>query len=153
MSYRLLACCVIPVLVAVTGCRSARPLAADDLSAPGWKVRQGQAVWKTGESELAGEVIIATREDGGSSIQFIKTPLPLVSAQRRGTRWTARFYADNRTIAGRGTPPIQVLWLHLAQALDGRAPPKPLEFKGTGGGDWELRNVETGESISGFLNP
>jgi hypothetical protein len=141
----------LALAVLLCGCRTVKPLPPDDLSAPGWKVRQGQAVWKTRESEFAGELILAARADE-SSLQFIKTPLPIVSAQTKRTRWTIRFFADDRTVSGRGTPPVQVLWLHLPSAVGGASPPKPLKFK-TEGSNWELRNAETGESISGFLNP
>jgi hypothetical protein len=145
---RLLA---LALAVLLCGCRTVKPLPPDDLSAPGWEVRQGQAVWKTRESEFAGELILATRVDE-SSVQFIKTPLPIVSGQTKGREWTIRFFADNRTVIGQGTPPAQVLWLHLPSAVGGASLPKPLQFK-TEGSNWELRNAETGESISGFLNP
>lgn len=141
------------VAVALFGCRAARPLPPDDLSAPGWTVRQGQAIWKTTSSELAGELIFASSADGSSSLQFIKTPLPLVSAQTKPNRWTVRFIADNQTVSGRGAPPHQILWLHLANALRGAKLERPLEFSPEKDGNWELHNSETGESISGFLNP
>ncbi|HMJ64400.1 MAG TPA: hypothetical protein VK615_03535 [Candidatus Binatia bacterium] len=136
--------------VMLVGCRSVPALPPDDLSVPGWNMRQGQAVWKTGGNELAGELILAMR-DGSSALQFIKTPLPLVSAQTKNDRWTIRFIADNRTISGRGMPPHQLIWLHVAPALRGIAIRPPLEFKG--GTNWELMNRKTGEAITGFLSP
>jgi hypothetical protein len=142
---------LVPLLF--LACRTVKPLPADDLSAPGWTVRQGQAVWKTHDSEIAGELIVAAHADGRSSLQFIKTPLPLVSAQRNGPLWTIRFVAEDRTVSGRGVPPAQLLWLHLAPALRGYLPPRTLEFKTERGGNWELRTGAGGESISGFLNP
>jgi hypothetical protein len=148
---RIYVVCLIPLLF--VACRTVKPLPADDLSAPGWTIRQGQAVWKTHDSEIAGELIVATHPGGRSSLQFIKTPLPLVSAQREGELWTIRFIADGRTISGRGVPPAQLLWLHLVPALRGYLPPRTLEFKTDSGGNWELRTGEHGESIAGFLNP
>jgi hypothetical protein len=124
-----------------------------DLSEPGWTVRQGQAVWKTGESDLAGEIIFAARSGRNGSLQFIKTPLPLVSAQTSGSRWTIHFAAEDRTHSGRGTPPAQLLWLHVANALQGVSPPPPLRFNSEPNGNWELVNTKTSESISGFLTP
>jgi hypothetical protein len=126
------------------GCRTVQPLAPADFSAPGWTIRQGQAVWKTQESDLAGELILAIHSDGSSALQFIKTPLPLVSAQTKGDRWTIRFFAENRTLSGRGTPPAQLLWLRVAPTL---------RAKIETGGDWEVRNAHSDQSISGFLNP
>ena len=149
---RFHALCLLTALLCGAACHSVKPLPPDDLSAPGWNVRQGQAVWKTQESEFAGELILCTRGDE-SSLQFIKTPLPIVSAQTKGTQWTIRFFADNRTVIGQGPPPVQVLWLHLPSAVRGASLPKPLQFKTESSGNWELHNAETGESISGFLNP
>src|SRR5688572_23373809 len=99
------------LLIMGAGCATSRPLPPADLSAPGWAVQTGQAVWKSGSSDLAGELIFARQPDGSSALQFIKTPLPLVSAQTRQTRWTITFVADNRTVSGRGVPPAQLLWL------------------------------------------
>ena len=141
---------VAVVLPSLTGCLASRPLPPADLSAPGWEIQTGQAVWKSGGSDLAGEVIFAKR-NGDSALQFIKTPLPLVSAQTHGKRWTITFVADNRTVSGKGTAPVQLLWLHLASALTGDPPRRPLKFSRDANG-WALENAETGESISGFLN-
>jgi len=145
---------LIPVilLLLLTGCATSRPLPPADLSAPGWAVQTGQAIWKSGSSDLAGELIFAKRADGSSALQFIKTPLPLVSAQTRETRWTITFVADNRTVSGRGVPPAQLLWLHLASALKGESPKAPLRFSQDTSANWKLENSETGEAISGFLN-
>jgi hypothetical protein len=133
------------------GCRSVPPLPPDDLSRPGWTVRQGQAVWKTRGSELAGELIFGQKQDGSASLLFIKTPLPLVSVQTKGPLWTARFIADNRTVSGKGAAPAQLLWVHLARALTGRPVPGPLEFRA--GDNWQLTNSKTAEAIEGFLTP
>jgi hypothetical protein len=142
----------VPIfLLLLAGCATSRPLPPANLSAPGWEIQTGQAVWKSGSSDLAGELIFAKR-DGGSALQFIKTPLPLVSAQTRGDRWTITFIADYRTVSGKGAPPAQLLWLHLAAALNGNPPPGPFKFTRDANG-WALENSESGESISGFLNP
>jgi hypothetical protein len=137
-------------LTLAPGCATSRPLPPADLSAAGWVIQTGQAVWKSGGSDLAGEIIFAKR-DGSSALQFIKTPLPLVSAQTHGNRWTITFVADNRTVSGKGSVPAQLLWLHLASALTGDPPRRPLKFSRDVNG-WALKNAETGESISGFLN-
>jgi len=142
---------VVVLLLLLTGCATSRPLPPADLSAPGWEIQTGQAVWKNGSSDLAGELIFAKRADGSSALQFIKTPLPLVSAQTREARWTITFVADNRTVSGKGAPPPQLLWLHLASALKGESPKPPLRFSRDTGENWKLENSETSEAISGFL--
>src|SRR5688572_6639843 len=139
---------VVVLLLFLTGCAASRPLPPADLSAPGWAIQAGQAVWKSGSSDLAGELIFAKRSDGSSALQFIKTPLPLVSAQMRENRWTITFVADNRTVSGKGIPPAQLLWLHLASALKGESPAPPVRFSQDAGGNWKLENSQTGEAIS-----
>jgi hypothetical protein len=134
-----------------TGCISVRPLPPADLSQPGWAIQAGQAVWKSGSSDLAGELIFAKRSDGSSALQFIKTPLPLVSAQTCANRWTITFVAENRTLAGKGAPPAQLLWLQLASALTGELLQGPLNFS-RDANSWRIENTETSESISGFLS-
>jgi len=143
---------VVVLLLFLTGCAASRPLPPADFSAPGWAIQAGQAVWKSGSSDLAGELIFAKRSDGSSALQFIKTPLPLLSAQMRENRWTITFVADNRTVSGKGIPPAQLLWLHLASALKGESPAPPVRFSQDAGGNWKLENSQTGEAISGFLN-
>ena len=145
--------CILIVLCSALGCGTVQPLPPADLSEPDWTVRQGQAVWKNGESDLAGEIIFAARPGRSSSLQFIKTPLPLVSAQVKGSQWTIHFAAEDRTISGTGAPPPQLLWLHLANALQGVSPPTALRFKSEVSGNWEVVNPKSGESISGFLTP
>ena len=140
------------LLVLAAGCATSRRLPPADLSAPGWTVQNGQAVWKNGNSDLAGELIFAKRSDGSTALQFIKTPLPLVTAQTRGERWTITFVADNRTVSGKSAPPAELLWLHLAAALKGQTPAPPVTFATEHDG-WRLENKDTGESIAGFLNP
>jgi hypothetical protein len=140
-------------LLVAAGCATSRPLPPADLSAPGWTIQSGQATWKSGSSDLAGELIFAKRGDGSSALQFIKTPLPLVSAQTQGPRWTITFVADNRTVSGKGTPPAQLLWLHLASALKGEPLKTPVRFSLDAEGHWKVENSETREAISGFLSP
>src|SRR5688500_19299268 len=93
------------LFLVAAGCATSRRLPPADFSAPGWTVQNGQAVWKSGSSDLAGELIFAKRSDGSTALQFIKTPLPLVTAQTRGDRWTITFVADTRTVAGQGAHP------------------------------------------------
>ncbi len=47
-------------------CRTATPLPPADFSAPGWRLRQGQAVWKPSKDrpELAGDLLLAANANG-----------------------------------------------------------------------------------------
>src|SRR6266436_5715904 len=88
-------------------CRTAPPMAPANLSAPGWTIRQGQAVWrpKTEAPEIAGELLVATHRNGQTFLQFTKTPLPFVVARITTNRWRIEFVVDHREFTGHGQPP------------------------------------------------
>jgi len=69
------------LLILGAGCRTANPLPPADFSAPGWRVQQGQAVWKPSASrpELAGDLLLATNVNGNMFIQFSKMPFPVAN--------------------------------------------------------------------------
>src|SRR5438105_2797703 len=114
------------VLLGVLGCHTLPPLAPANFSEPDWRVRQGQAVWRSGRSapEIAGEILVATRTNGDSFIQFTKTPFPLVVAQQTGHQWEIQFPTENKRYSRRGNPPIRLIWFWLARALTGEPLPK-----------------------------
>ena len=172
----------LALLALVIGCRTVAPLPPVNLSEPGWTLRQGQAVWQSQRDapEIAGELLLATNPDGRALLQFTKTPLPFVTAQLSGDAWQIEFTPQQRRFAGMGTAPPRLLWVHLAGAL-GQAPiehrqnantsaaadhahgapirqarlrlPEPLHFEWADEHSWKLENRDTGEAISGFLNP
>ena len=114
-----------------------------DINQPGWTVRQGQAVWKSKANapEIAGELVLATRPDASSFLQFTKTPLPFVVAQTTSNSWQIQFVPQNRTFSARGRPPARLLWLQLPQCLLGRCDEKRFEFSTLENGNQFLRNV------------
>ena len=135
-----------------TGCKSVPPPA--NFSEPGWKVRQGQALWK-GESaisEIAGELLVATHTNGQAYVSFSKTPVTLVSAQSTANQWYIH-YPPNGQWHGYGPPPSRVIWLHLAKFLDGAPPPSRWHWERRENNSWRLENRATGEYLDGFLNP
>jgi len=135
------------------GCRTAPKIPAADLAEPGWTLRQGQAIWKPKKNaaEIAGELMVATRTDGRTFVQFIKTPFPLAIAQTTSNLWEVQIPAQNRVFAGRGVPPARVAWLQLARALSGNAASDPwiLERQGS---QWQFQNPRTGETLSGHFS-
>src|SRR5436190_15911348 len=88
-------------------CRTLPSLAPVDLKEPGWKVREGQAVWrmKRRAPEIAGEILLAVHRDGRSFVQFTKTPFPLMIAQSSPDRWQVQMPTENKSYSGRGNPP------------------------------------------------
>jgi hypothetical protein len=142
------------LLTLTAGCRMLLPpLEPANLREPGWTVREGQAVWRLphGKSEIAGDVLAATRHDGRAFVQFSKPGFPLVTAQATTNRWEAEFPPQNRHYAGRSAPPKRLIWLHLLRALEDQAPPENWVWHQDSQG-WRLENAVTGESLEGYFN-
>lgn len=137
----------------VHGCMTAPPLSKADLSAPGWTVRQGQAVWhpRPGAPEIAGELLVATRTDGSVFVQFTKTPFPFAIAQSSAAGWQIEFPPQNERYAGHGTPPARIVWFQLADALTSKPLAKGWKWQNTGT-NWQLQNPSSGESLEGYLS-
>ena len=108
-------------LLLLAGCASTGGPPPVSLSAPGWNVRQGQALWRPDAKtpEIAGDIVLATHPNGGSSIQFLKT-LPILSARIWPGGWQFENTAENKRYSGGGGPPNRVAWLQLLLALEGR---------------------------------
>ena len=138
----------------MAGCRTAPTLAPLDLSGPGWQVRQGQALWrnKADAPEIAGEVVLATHQDGRAFVQFLKNPLPLLTAQIGTNSWQIEFIPEKRTISGRRGIPTQLIWLYLLRGVQGTSPPKEFTFGKTTDGATQIENKRSGEKVILFLN-
>src|SRR5262249_48882507 len=126
-----------------------------DLSGPGWTVREGQAVWRprAGAEGIAGDLLVATHSDGRSVVQFTKTPLPFIVAQRTAHGWQAQIVPRNKTYSGRGEPPARLLWLHLPSALTGGRVPDVFRFTTNATGGWRFERSAAGECLEGYLEP
>jgi hypothetical protein len=148
----------VPLLaasLALAGCRTAATDPLFAASGPGWRVQQGQALWRPGRPypELGGELVVAANDDGRCSIQFLKTPIPLVLAQTSPERWLIEFPPRRLRFTGRQPPPARFAWLYLPAALAGQTLPNPLRFNREPGGRWRLENAKSGETLAGFLGP
>lgn len=124
-------------------------------SGPGWRVQQGQALWRPrrGFPELGGDLVMASDENGRCLIQFAKTPMSLVTAQTTRTNWLIQFPAGNMSFTGHGQPSSRFAWLFLPAALAGEPLPARMHFKAKPDGGWRLENVRSGETLEGFLAP
>jgi len=140
------------LLLLFTGCQTLPPLPAVNLKEPGWKVHQGQAVWRRARSapEIAGEILVATRADGRSFVQFTKAPFPFVTAQTTPEGWEVTAPAQNRRYSGHGQPPARILLLVLPRALAGQPLAENFSWRSDSNG-WRLENRKTGESLEGYL--
>lgn len=141
----------ICTLAALAGCATG-PLPSPDISdaASGWKILQGQAVWKPKAGDgIAGELLVATNRAGDFVVEFAKPPITIAHAQRAGDQWSLNFPAQKKSYNGRGNAPARVIWLHLAPALAG------VDNK------WEMTtnsngfriSSQRGETLEGFLTP
>jgi hypothetical protein len=130
-------------------CRSLPPLPPADLSAPGWRVQPGQAVWKPAKNrpELAGELLLASNTNGNFFVQFTKTPFALATAQRVGDRWQIELGAGDYRRSGRGRPPARFAWFQLPAALAGTAVSGDWNFDLVATNSWRLENHRTGEAL------
>jgi hypothetical protein len=143
------------VLFSCAGCRTMPPLPPADFSAPGWRVQQGQAIWKPSSSrpELAGDLLLATNVNGNFFIQFSKIPFPLATAQISGDQWQIEFGADKFSWHGRGSPPNRFSWFQLPRALLGGNLDGNWKFIRVETNSWRLENPRTGESLEGEFFP
>lgn len=117
-------------------------------------MRDGQAVWRTkkGAPDIAGELLLATRADGRSFVQFSKNPFPLIIAQSTGAGWEVQVPTQNKRYSGKGKPPKRMIFLYLPQVLGGQPPPKGWSWEKHADGVWILENGKSGEAIEGYLN-
>lgn len=141
--------------ILVAGCRTTPPLPPADFSAPGWRVQQGQAVWKPSSNrpELAGDLLLATNANGNFFIQFSKMPFPLATAQISGGCWQIEFGADKFSWHGRGTPPGRFAWFQLPPALLDANLNGNWKFNRVETDSWRLENPRTGETLEGEFFP
>ena len=135
----------------LAGCATA-PMPQPDMSDAnaGWKILQGQAVWKPkGGDGIAGELLVATNRVGDFVVEFAKPPITIAHAQRSADRWSVAFPAQKKSYRGRGSGPGRVIWLHLPPALAGRDQQWLVTTNANG---WRISN-KRGETLEGFLSP
>jgi hypothetical protein len=149
---------VLALLAALAGassCRTAKPLPSADLSAPGWQVLQGQALWKPDRtrSEVAGDLLLATNAAGDCFVQLNKNPFPVVTAERLGEQWQIQFGAGNYSARGFGAPPDRFSWFQLPVALSGGRPAGDWRFENMASNTCRLENTKTGETLEVVIIP
>jgi hypothetical protein len=139
------------VALLLSGCHTPPLLPPADLAAPGWRVQQGQAVWKPMRSrpELAGELILATQTNGNFFVQLAKTPFSLATGQVLNDQWQIEFGNGNRRWGGRGNPPSRFVWFQLPRALASESLNPHWHFTRPAPDSWRLENSRTGESLEG----
>ena len=148
--------CMLAILSGLgAACRSLPLLPPADLSAPGWRLQPGQAVWKSGENqpELAGELLLATNARGDCFVQFSKTPFTLATAQVANDRWQIQFGSGEYERRGRGRPPHRFVWFQVPRAVAGSSAGGDWRFERLATNSWRLENRRTGEWLETHLFP
>jgi hypothetical protein len=136
-------------MAALLGCTTVNSLPEVDLSAPGWKVYRGQALWKpkADKPPLAGELIAARNVNGDVLVSFSKPPFPIFTARTSGDIWHLDIVERGRSYSGRGTPPRQFVWFLLPAVLDGGPAPEGWELSVEEASRISMHNRNTGEKI------
>ena len=138
-------------VAALAGCATA-PLPQPDMSdaSSGWKILQGQAVWKPKAGDgIAGELLVATNRAGDFVVEFAKPPITIAHAQRSGDHWSVEFPAQKKSYAGRGSGPARIIWLGLPPTLAGGETKWTMTTNSNG---FHVSNIR-GETLEGFLSP
>jgi hypothetical protein len=143
------------VLLSLPACQTRGTITSINLAEPGWRVRQGQAVWRMPgkRPELAGEMILAVNSDGRSFLEFSKMPFPLVRANSTDSRWEIEFPPQKLFFAGGGSPPKQLAWLQVCRGLAGKPVRTPWRLERRADGSWRLDNTRSHEVVEGYLLP
>jgi hypothetical protein len=143
------------VVLLCLSCRTLPPLPPADFAWPGWRLQQGQALWKPSRAapELAGDLLLATNSDGSCVVQFSKTPFSLATAQVADDAWQIVFGDNRHSWRGQGLPPPRFAWFQLPHALAGLEPPRPWRFSRRADNSWRLENARTGEVLEGMFFP
>jgi len=151
--------CLLAILLGLCGwcgCQTT-PKNLFAATGPGWRVQQGQALWRPqrGLPEFGGDLVLASDDAGRHLIQFDKTPIAILSAQTTSNRWQIDFPRRHQGFSGRGYGwrASHFGWLFLPAALDGKTLPGNFHFERKPDGGWRLENSRTGETLEGFLSP
>lgn len=144
------------ILVAgLSACRTAPPLPQVNFAEPGWQIHQGQAVWQPNRRapEIAGELLVATRNNGDAFVQFTKNPFPFVVARTTTNSWQIEFTAVNKTYSGHGQPPARLIWFQLGRYVKGELLAANYRAKKIDAQRWRIENKSSGEALEGYFSP
>ncbi|HEX3720393.1 MAG TPA: hypothetical protein VH595_20770 [Verrucomicrobiae bacterium] len=140
-------------LLCFCGCYSHRPYSwpSYNLSEPGWRVWNGQAVWKPMKTipELTGDVVVAVNTNGDALVQFSKT-IPFATARLDGRHWQIEFPAGNRVYSGHYPLPGHFAWFQLPALAEGNSLSKGWVEKGNLD-QWEVSRRHGSETLRGYL--
>jgi len=140
--------CTVCVPFLLLGCGTLSEVTPVELSEPGWRLREGQAVWRPpSRPEIAGELVLATHMDGRVWLNFSKPPFTIFTASSDDKFWQIEFPQLGKKRSGRSPSPSRFLWLHLPWLLEDEPPPSSWKSERSQVGRWTFKNLKTGEFI------
>ncbi len=112
----------------LAGCATPSVLPSLDVSGPGWKTWEGQAVWENrfDKNPLIGEFVTGvSQSEGVRFAELSKGGIPIVRARRTAEKWEIQFVPMNLAQKGKGTN-VSKKWifLHLPDIMAGANPPE-----------------------------
>jgi hypothetical protein len=130
-------------------CSTGPLLPAVDLSAPGWTVWTGQALWKAeaDRAAIAGDIVLARHNNGDVLISFAKPPVSIFTAQTSAHLWRIDLVYTQRAHSGAGNPPSRFVWFRIPAMLQDSTVPAGWRMLAEAESVWELQNPDSGESI------
>lgn len=137
-------------LCLLAGCKTAEPpppVEAEKVSG------RGQVIWKrhAEAEELVLDLHVEAAKDGSVTMQVIKGPIMILAGETSKKGWWVEMPMEDRKHAGKGLPPPQLTWLHLARCFGGSSPLPGWVWKLWPDGSWSFAHRGTGESFEGFL--
>jgi len=133
----------------ISSCSTGPLLPEVDLSAPGWTVWTGQALWKAeaDRAAIAGDIVLARHNNGDVLISFAKPPVSIFTAQTSVNRWSIDLIYTQRTHSGAGNPPSRFVWFRVPAMIQDSTVPKGWRMLAEAESVWELQNPDSGEYI------
>lgn len=134
------------------GCVPVRKPGPLDLSQPGWRTWQAEAVWRPSQNapELTGELLIAKRGSSETFVSFSKT-LPILTAQTMTNGWFLNAIPEKKEFGAPGKPPARIVWFQIVAAIEKCAVSKPWKSEAGSNGSLVIQNEKSGERLEIFF--
>lgn len=138
------------LIVAFCGCKTTEPQPEAEAKKVSGK---GQVIWKrhSQAEELVTDLEVEVTPDGTIKIQVVKGPVVILSGHTSKNDWSVEMAMEKRKYAGKGAPPPQLSWLHLARVFGGYPALAGWNWKIAPDRSWSFVHRGTGESFEGFL--
>ena len=109
---------VISVIASISllSCQNLQNAPTIDLGQKNWEVVRGQAVWKTHERKVSGDITLAINKNNDMYVEFLKTPVVIFSSQTYQNKWWVST-VEGKRYSGTGSPPKRIFWFNILKHL------------------------------------